>query len=470
MSSISSGTTTTTGYVVSSDTTGALVLKTGSAATTAVTIDTSQNVGIGTGSPSQALDVSGNINVSGTGTSSFTSTATSPVQINGTSIPTLTIRNSTTSVETQIRSTTTEGLIRTATDHPLVFATNASERMRLDTSGNLGLGVTPSAWKSTYKAIQFSSSSAVYGETGNTYVGSNVFVNSSDSNTYITTNFASMYRQVDGKHLWYTAASGSAGASITFTNPMTLTATGRLGIGTTAPATTLDSRGDACLGTNLYLGADTVFQEQRITVVGSTSGSTGLSFSGYTGATYTERARIDSSGNLLVGTSSNNGRLCVQGSTANSSANALYVTSSSGSQMFLVRNDGALRSESTYYITTASAGNLNIDTSGYIARSTSSLKYKNNVQDATHGLAKVLALRPVTYKGNNNGDTVFGGLIAEEVHEAGLTEFVQYAEDGSPDALAYGNMVSLAFKAIQEQQALIQQLQADVAILKGVQQ
>jgi hypothetical protein len=54
----------------------------------------------------------------------------------------------------------------------------------------------------------------------------------------------------------------------------------------------------------------------------------------------------------------------------------------------------------------------------------------------------------------------FGGLIAEEVHAVGLTEFVQYAEDGSPDALAYGNMVSLAFKAIQEQQAIIESLKA----------
>jgi hypothetical protein len=94
------------------------------------------NVGIGTSSPSQKLDVSGNINVSGTGTSNFTSTATSPVQINGTSIPTLTINNSTTPVETQIRSTTTAGLIRTATNHPLIFATNAAEAGRFDTSGN----------------------------------------------------------------------------------------------------------------------------------------------------------------------------------------------------------------------------------------------------------------------------------------------------------------------------------------------
>jgi hypothetical protein len=95
------------------------------------------------------------------------------------------------------------------------------------------------------------------------------------------------------------------------------------------------------------------------------------------------------------------------------------------------------------------------------------LKYKTDVQNATHGLAEVLQLRPVTYKGKNDGNKIFGGLIAEEVHEAGLTEFVQYAEDGSPDALAYGNMVSLLTKAIQEQQALITTLTARITALES---
>jgi hypothetical protein len=44
MSTISSSTTTTTAYVVTADTTGALVLQTGATPTTAVTVDTSQNV------------------------------------------------------------------------------------------------------------------------------------------------------------------------------------------------------------------------------------------------------------------------------------------------------------------------------------------------------------------------------------------------------------------------------------------
>jgi hypothetical protein len=43
-----------------------------------------------------------------------------------------------------------------------------------------------------------------------------------------------------------------------------------------------------------------------------------------------------------------------------------------------------------------------------------------------------------------------------------LTEFVQYAEDGSPDALAYGNMVALLIKGMQEQQQQIEELKAKI--------
>jgi hypothetical protein len=118
--------------------------------------------------------------------------------------------------------------------------------------------------------------------------------------------------------------------------------------------------------------------------------------------------------------------------------------------------------------TTSDAANMNIRSSdGLVRRSTSSRRYKNTITDATHGLTELLKLRSVTYKGNNDGDRLFGGLIAEEVHDAGLTEFVQYNSDDEPDALAYGHMVSLCIKAIQEQQALIETLQAEVAALKG---
>jgi len=113
--------------------------------------------------------------------------------------------------------------------------------------------------------------------------------------------------------------------------------------------------------------------------------------------------------------------------------------------------DGSITMPDVYNDTTAAAANMHISSAGgLLFRSTSSARYKNTITDATHGLTELLTLRSVTYKGNNDGDTVFGGLIAEEVHDAGLTEFVQYNDEDEPDALAYGNMVSLCIKAIQE--------------------
>ena len=53
------------------------------------------------------------------------------------------------------------------------------------------------------------------------------------------------------------------------------------------------------------------------------------------------------------------------------------------------------------------------------------------------------------------------------MHDAGLTEFVQYDDDGEPDALAYGNMVSLCIKAIQELSAAVDTLKAKVAALEA---
>jgi hypothetical protein len=171
-----------------------------------------------------------------------------------------------------------------------------------------------------------------------------------------------------------------------------------------------------------------------------------------------------------VGTTSTTGRIGSKATTTDSNGYGIYVEDSAAALMFYARNDGAIstgaKAASPYNNTTASAANMFVNSNGVLLRSTSSLKYKTNVQDAAHGLAELLSLRSVTYEGKTDGDKVFGGLIAEEVDEAGLTEFVQYAEDGSPDALAYGNMVSLCIKAIQEQQALITTLTDRITALE----
>jgi len=137
---------------------------------------------------------------------------------------------------------------------------------------------------------------------------------------------------------------------------------------------------------------------------------------------------------------------------------------SSGTFIITRTAASGLASIGVYTETTGSAANVFVGSDGYFKRSTSSLKYKKNVVDTTHGLTDLLKLRSVTYQGKAEADAgkTFGGLIAEEVHDAGLTEFVQYADDGSPDALAYGNMVSLCIKAIQELKAEVDSLKSQL--------
>ena len=106
----------------------------------------------------------------------------------------------------------------------------------LDTSGNLGLGVTPSAWYASSKAIQIGAFSSFYANlAGYPAVGFNVYENSAGVPTYqVSGNGAGRYSQGSGgAHIWYTAPSGTAGNPITFTQAMTLGTGGILNVGIT---------------------------------------------------------------------------------------------------------------------------------------------------------------------------------------------------------------------------------------------
>jgi len=102
----------------------------------------------------------------------------------------------------------------------------------INASGNFGLLVTPSAWLSSFKAFQVGTA-AVSQIANRAYLTANWYVNSAGADTYIATDFATMYRQQNGDHQFLTAPSGTAGNAITFTQAMTLAANGNLLVGTT---------------------------------------------------------------------------------------------------------------------------------------------------------------------------------------------------------------------------------------------
>ena len=172
---------------------------------------TSTGLGIGTSSPGQKLEVAGNIRIANTYSLLMGSGAEQKIFAAGSANNTyLTFNQWTGSAYT--------------------------ERMRLDSSGNLGLGVTPSAWGSANIAAQIGARMSLWSAGSSTIISNNQYRNSANARIYLQSGYAAEYQQDagNGAHVWLTAPSGTAGNAISFTQALTLDASGNLLLGGTS--------------------------------------------------------------------------------------------------------------------------------------------------------------------------------------------------------------------------------------------
>jgi len=146
----------------------------------------------------------------------------------------VTIQGGTSNVSTNSIVNGTSNVAIASANGAITMVTNGNTAVTIDTAQNVGVGVTPSAWVSTQKAIQIGASGSINGgtNTSQVLVSSNRYYNGTND-IYINTNYAAAYQQLNGVHSWYTAASGTAGNPITFTTAMTLDNSGNLLVGTT---------------------------------------------------------------------------------------------------------------------------------------------------------------------------------------------------------------------------------------------
>jgi hypothetical protein len=300
-----------------------------------------------------------------------------------------------------LNATTSSGLVTSADNSgSLQLATNnGTTAVTIDTSQNVGIGLTPPVGSGNYRSLNVGAT-FIYGNTGLAVAAYN---NNADINDkYIITGVASSYTQSSGNHIWYNAASGSAGASISFT----------------------------------------------------------------------ERMRIDSSGNVLIGKTSqtNTGKLEIDYSRATHAGTSYNETSSSSTCTHIAFQRGG-----------TGVGSISSPNNSSVAYNTSSdYRLKENIAPMTGALDVVQQLKPVTYKWKVDGSDG-QGFIAHELAEVvpdcvtGEKDAVEtYTdEDGNeqtrikPQGIDTSFLVATLTAAIQEQQAQIEELKAEVQALKG---
>ena len=229
----------------------------------------------------------------------------------------------------------------------------------------------------------------------------------------------------------YFPTSTTLGLSTAGTNALYVDASQNVGIGTTSPGARLQVTDGSY--NQLYLLSSTTVSGIRFGNTAYTNGyiyyDNGANLNFQTNGA--ERARIDSSGNLLVGTTSQiqSGKISFVGTCSGQSSTASFSanqTGTSGDQFYFRTSSGATLAG---YITCPTAS-----TTSYV--SVSDYRLKENVIPINNGLTTISALKPVKYDWLT--DKAQGeGFIAHE-----LAEFIPMAVTGEKDAVdADGNPI-----------------------------
>ena len=386
---------------------------------------------------------------------------------------------------------TNTGIFFPAAD-TIAFAEGGAEAMRLDSAGNMGLGVTPSAWGSGRRAFQMGTSPYIMGSGTSLELLANAYFNG--TNWIYNSNGATSYYALNaGAHTWYNAASGTAGNTISFTTAMTLDASGQLLLGATSNLTTarreLVMQGSSgalvSLGNNSTADRFQIASDSSENALLNNKASTPMIF--YTAAT--ERARITSGGAIWAGNttrqSTDNHTFIASVATGDWTTN-FQNNAASGAPLGILINYSAIAPNGTgsMFIRAqdSSATRFDVRSNGGIANysannaNLSDLREKTNFAPAKSYLDTICAIPVQTFNYIDQNLEEDGGLtlgvVAQDV-QAVAPEMVMESNWGTEEepkmrlSIYQTDLQYALMKCIQELKAIVDAQAVEIAALKG---
>jgi hypothetical protein len=173
-------------------------------------------------------------------------------------------------------------LIGTTTTSAFALDVNGTARV----IGNLTVGNTTNAWNSGYKVIDISNSGIYNANTTSTYYSTNFFVNNAGNSTYISTGTAAAIGVENGSYVFYNAASGTAGTTLSFNERFRIALTGAATFSSSVSAASFIPTSSTIPTNGMYLSATNTLgfaTNGTLDMVLDTNGALGIGSTSLTG-------------------------------------------------------------------------------------------------------------------------------------------------------------------------------------------